>query len=126
MDSDVRTVDRSDIALHGIASEESRLNMGIYVKGARMPNCCLECMLYNGHGCKATMQMFHPITNVGVRVDSCPLVEVEEPHGRLIDADALADDLEYDAANEQDIYKANCASWLRSNCNQTIIEAEGE
>ena len=126
MDSDERTVAWSNTIVHGIASEESRLNMGIYVKGARMPNCCLECMLYNGHGCKATMQMFHPITNVGVRVDSCPLVEVEEPHGRLIDADALADDLEYDAANEQDIYKANCASWLRSNCNQTIIEAENE
>ena len=70
--------------------------MGIYIKGARMPNCCLECMLYNGHGCKATMQMFHPIANVGVRVDSCPLVEVAEPHGRLILIDENGEEHEID------------------------------
>ena len=59
--------------------------MGIYIKGMEMPNCCLDCPLYNGHGCKATLQMFHPITNVAVRVEGCPLIEVKTPHGRFID-----------------------------------------
>ena len=89
--------------------------MGIYIKGARMPNCCLECMLYNGYGCKATMQMFHPITNVGVRVDSCPLVEVEVPHGRLID-------IEKALANCESIFEIR----LDSKSAPTVIEAEVE
>jgi len=56
------------------------------------------------------------------------LVEVPEPHGRLIDADALADDLEYDASHYEEDHemKLNCASWLRSNATPTVIEAEGE
>ncbi len=51
--------------------------MGVYIKGMGMPDCCLDCPLYNGHGCKATLQMFHPTTNVAVRVDDCPLIEIE-------------------------------------------------
>ena len=68
-------------------AEKQGVIMSVLIKGMAMPNNCLMCPLYNGHGCKATLQMFHPITNVGVRVDSCPLIEVKEPHGRLIDAD---------------------------------------
>jgi uncharacterized protein involved in copper resistance len=58
----------------------------------------------------------------------CPLVELPEKHGRLIDADALADDLEYDAQNFDDDHelKFNAAMWLRSNQNKVIVEAEGE
>lgn len=106
--------------------------MGVYAKGLEIPNCCHECKL------RRIYQYMKPCPCPAVssslvahkkdwerRREGCPLIEVKEPHGRLIDADALADDLEYDAANEQDFYKANCASWLRSNCNQTIIEAEG-
>lgn len=65
------------------------MSNGVYIKGMEMPDCCLDCPLYNGHGCKATLQMFHPITNVAVRVEGCPLIEVKTPHGRLIDNDYL-------------------------------------
>jgi hypothetical protein len=88
--------------------------MGIYIKGARMPNCCLECMLYNGHGCKATMQMFHPMANVGTRVDGCPLVEVEVPHGDLIDRDRAVDGAKVDGA------------WAALAYEPAVIEAEGK
>lgn len=102
--------------------------MGVYIKGMAMPKAKLECKFWNtDHVCTANMDGVACDPADGVYLpENCPLVEVAEPHGRLIDADALADDLEYDAANEQDFYKANCASWLRSNCNQTIIEAEGK
>ena len=56
------------------------------------------------------------------------LVELPEKHGRLIDADALADDLEYDAQHFDDDHelKFNAAMWLRSNQNKVIVEAEYE
>ena len=56
------------------------------------------------------------------RASFCPLTEVPEPHGRLIDADALADDLETDGKEFGDEMKLNCASWLRSNATPTVIE----
>ena len=95
--------------------------MGVYIKNMVMPDSCLDCPLYNGHGCKATMQMFHPVTNVGARVDSCPLIEIAVPHGRLIDADKLPIrdiSVEYyviNGATEDDINNA-----------PTVIETEGE
>ena len=51
--------------------------MSVLVKDMQMPKGCMYCPFFNGHGCKATYKMFHPITNVAVRVDSCPLVEIE-------------------------------------------------
>jgi hypothetical protein len=113
MDSDVNPVAWSDTALHRTIIEESRLSMGVYIKNMVMPDSCLDCPLYNGYGCKATMQMFHPVTNVGVRVDSCPLVEVTEPHGRLIDADVC----------KQRVYDGSRTPY--KTC-PTVIEAEGE
>ena len=40
----------------------------------------------------------------------------------MIDADALADDLEADGKEFGDEMKLNCASWLRSNATLTVIE----
>lgn len=100
--------------------------MGVYIKGMEMPSGCLDCPLYNGYGCKATLQMFHPTTNVAVRVDSCPLVEVKTPHGRLIDADA-----EYKALSEMKVegevfVTAVEFAKIEMEQVQTVIEAEVE
>ena len=72
--------------------------MGVYVKGMKMPKECRECYLleyyeYLGETqCSITRMMLaereKPIPFDG-RPKWCPLVEVPEPHGRLIDADAL-------------------------------------
>lgn len=59
--------------------------MSVIVKGMQMPKSCMECPLFSGPGCKATMKMFNEVTNVAVRVQGCPLVELPEKHGRLID-----------------------------------------
>ena len=96
--------------------------MGVYIKGMEMPNNCMACPLFSGNGCRATKTLFAAITNVASRVDSCPLTEVHEPHGRLIDADALADDLEADGKEFGEEMKLNCASWIRSNATPTVIE----
>ena len=81
------------------------------------------------------------------KVDWCPLVDIPKPHGRLIDADALADDLDADAKKSFNEYygvepeddedkkrlsiirddcnmKSNAASWLRSECNKVFLDKE--
>ena len=52
--------------------------MGVYIKGMEMPERCGQCFLRVGN-CKQRTYMER-------RPKDCPLVEIKEPHGRLIDA----------------------------------------
>lgn len=70
--------------------------MSVLIKGMEMTKCCVECEwheYYGGdydwvHACRRTGTM--PIENAETeRANDCPLVEVPEPHGDLIDRDAL-------------------------------------
>jgi hypothetical protein len=80
------------------------------------------------------MQMFHPITNVGVRVDSCPLAEVEVPHGDLIDREMLEQGLRngIKAGNYEEGYEHYANINNMDDCVEcvryadTVIEAEDE
>ena len=60
--------------------------MAILIKGMEMPKNCGGCFLRVGQ-CSRRIYMEN-------RPSDCPLVEVPEPHGRLIDADAVFDNLE--------------------------------
>lgn len=66
-----------------------------------MPINCLECPMYDWNRqklcCNAHLDL-RPIPNGGVpKPDWCPIVcSLPEGHGRLIDADAMAKDLNYD------------------------------
>jgi len=54
--------------------------MGVYIKDMEMPDTCTRCDyigLNVAIGCKV-------ITGTNGRADNCPLIEVPEPHGRLI------------------------------------------
>ena len=63
--------------------------MGLYIKGAKLPNDCYECPCkkWVDDGCAGCLAD-SKIHNAS-RPDDCPLVEIPEPHGRLIDGDAL-------------------------------------
>lgn len=69
--------------------------MGVYIKGMEMPQGCFYCIC-NKHldpdtdMCILTRDAFDSTFRVVEhRRDNCPLIEVPDPHGRLIDADAL-------------------------------------
>lgn len=73
--------------------------MSVLIKGMEIPKSCDKCPLktYVGVdllGCKITGYMFY-VWDVGfgdkpyIRHESCQLIEVPEPHGRLIDADDM-------------------------------------
>ena len=80
--------------------------MSILVKGMKMPKDCDSCWLSRMHGsslggildCKilgtvgAAMDDPHDILNN--RHPDCPLIELPKKHGRLIDADVLAFNLD--------------------------------
>ena len=91
--------------------------MGVYIKGVTIPKDCWHCA-YEG---------LFPPCGTGAQADykktrhpDCPLVEVKEPHGRLIDEDTLeAYDMDGSGdctgVKEEDIWRA-----------PTVIEAEGD
>ena len=101
--------------------------MGVYIKRMKMPKECRECYLleyyeYLGETqCSVTRRMLaergKPIS-FDSRPGWCPLVEVTEPHGRLIDADALDYKL---GASDRDIYVKYTLEE-----EPTVIEAEGK
>lgn len=102
--------------------------MGIYIKGMKMPKGCYE----TSHGYVCPYLLYCEVytkdkPSINKRPEDCPLIEIKEPHGRLIDADELAECasqaydeighmwLDYFTVDYQDIENA-----------PTIIEEEGE
>ena len=63
--------------------------MAVLFKGMEAPKDCIVCP-FGWNGCNKQ----HDFVYMGCRPDNCHLIEVHEPHGRLIDADALIEFIE--------------------------------
>ena len=84
--------------------------MSVLIKGMEMPERCGMCFLRVGD-CKQRIYMEQ-------RPKGCPLIEIPTPHGRLIDADELANKTFYGATSAPYItYKKFVEA-------PTVIEAE--
>lgn len=101
--------------------------MSIVVKGMEMPKNCTLCDsigLNVAIGCPV-------MTGINGRATDCPLVEIPEKHGRLIDADdaivTLSSALEK-AIREKDDAIAFTIGAIEGflKASQTVIEAEGQ
>ena len=92
--------------------------MGVYIRGMQMPENCSECpVALSGKYCR--INKTNATTRViPIRPEHCPLVELPEHHGRLIDADTLEPDADYDDGE----FWAYSIMQVRSA--QTIVEAE--
>ena len=94
--------------------------MGVYIKGMKMPKNCIECP-FSDHEAwclipgDPKMRYYCPKEEIS---EHCPLVEVSESHGRLIDADeicfSMTNGIDQDIAEEA----------IRETT--TVIEAESE
>ena len=68
--------------------------MSVYIKDMKMPQNCDHCFVTPGC-CPAIRKRIKSDTPgytwipANYRHEDCPLIPVQEPHGRLIDADAL-------------------------------------
>lgn len=81
--------------LSELRSEDGGGGMSVFIKGMEMPKNCYECKLdLRTDICKTFCEWKaeHPYSIPATdRLPDCPLVKVPEPHGALIDADALTD-----------------------------------
>ena len=71
--------------------------MSVLIKGLKMPEKCGSCDLFHVESpMHCTVVKEHKTVGAPYgmpRPDWCPLVEIPEPHGDLIDRDALVKDL---------------------------------
>ena len=63
--------------------------MGIYIKDMGMPKSCWGCTLYNTVDCAISRREEVAGAFKNIRHPNCPLTEVHEPHGKLVDSDML-------------------------------------
>ena len=109
--------------------------MGVYVKGMKMPKECRECYLleyyeYLGETqCSITRMMLaereKPISFDG-RPSWCPLVEVPEPHEKLVEFIDVATFEDEDSGTEEVNLGEAFAAYFKMREAKPIIEAEGE
>ena len=101
--------------------------MSVLIKGIKKPK---RCSGFDGHKCpflddEDNCVLQEPVDGTWDDLyANCPLVELPEKHGRLIDADALVPDICHDWNGwrvPSDDYSEEC---IRKA--PTIIEAEGE
>jgi len=90
--------------------------MSVIVKNMEMPITCRECVIGNPKA--KTCIIGKPKMNTKRR-DDCPLVDVKEPHGDLVDRDALI--AEYDHQHKGPAGGARKIMEMAP----TVIEAEG-
>ena len=131
--------------------------MAVYIKGMKIPKSCYDCeFVYWSTKQRASacfllpfMKCFesHSTEYREKRSEHCPLIEVPEPHGRMIDADALVEDLKRqceevfkidavspddfwitrDQAYNERLWKTWCESFFEYlKTRETIIPASGK
>ena len=100
--------------------------MSVLINGMEMPTNCADCPLnYDQMACAVTWTRWWSDSMVIMNFDSdkermpnCPLIEVPTPHGRLIDADKLANETFYGATS------APYITYRKFVNAPTVIEAE--
>lgn len=113
--------------------------MSVIIKGMEMPSECRACPLCQYYPtvretrCRMTGEVmaygFGALKFNG-RSEHCPLAELPEKHGRLIDADKLFDAMKY--SNWKILYSSDGTFLDISKFSEiirnipTVIEAEGE
>lgn len=105
--------------------------MSVIIKGMEMPKNCAECKFL----CSENFKSWCHVTDrddvyVDAVPDWCPLAELPEKHGRLIDADALFNAMKYSDwkvlfSSDGTFLDISKFSEIIRNI-PTIVEAEGE
>lgn len=108
--------------------------MSVVIKGMEMPSECRECPLCQYYPmvgetrCRRTGEVLASgfgVIRFSGRSEHCPLAELPEKHGNLIDRDALWNDLEILYERRDGRVNWNYAL-VRIKTAPTIVEAEGE
>lgn len=92
--------------------------MSIIVKGMKMPASCTRCTL-DAFGYCTAARRYSESSTTHERASFCPLVELPEKHGDLIDRNKLLFDIE-----EFHLSDGKFQYWVE--VQNAIVEAEGE
>lgn len=105
--------------------------MSVLIKGMEIPGTCLHCPFADGEygwcDCDNDIDVCFD-----ERPDACPLIALPDHHGRLMDADALCEDLlgrwSVAETRKEDLIKAVMADVVTPiiACQPIIVEAEGD
>ena len=100
--------------------------MGVYIKGMKIPKKCLWCPLQYIGFCQVTKTDVN--SDLGRRADDCPIVEVPEPHGRLVDETIILEMIRKSMGIKDlsFLYHAEKSVVNEIFHAPTVIEAEGE
>ena len=98
--------------------------MSVLIKGMEMPKNCVECPI-------RCLCLFYT-GRVDIRNQDCPITEIKEPHGRMIDVDKLMTKIS--TMMQEPDYQHEGENWMvglimaRDAIDEapTVIEAEDE
>ena len=105
--------------------------MGIYLPNIEMQKSCAFCKIKRRNGKKMTCPLcneewdIHDPMSADHRLDNCHLVHVP-PHGRLIDADALFEEVYKVWGTEYDASECNSLMGFINDAPTIIPAEEGE
>lgn len=110
--------------------------MGVYIKGMKMPNNYDVCIfsdwsnLHQTASCKICEYdlCFDDFSKeyLAKRANFCPLVEVQEPHEKLVEFIDVATFEDEDSGTEEVNLGEVFAAYLKMRESKPIIEAEGK
>ena len=86
--------------------------MGVYIKGMDMPKDCDSCDIVKD------CPLWY-CTDVGARHPECPITEVKEPHGDLIDRDNLKRTVK---DNEEYFRDGECCNYFYNSADEPSTE----
>lgn len=106
--------------------------MGIYIRGMEMPKACMECPIETDYGTCGYYSLYVEAgheSDCEKRRDDCPLIEIPDKHGRLIDADAFDERVRIaggmaDEELSDDFKDGIQTTLLLLKSQRTVIEAE--
>lgn len=99
--------------------------MGVYIKGMKMPKECGECPLYSSIDDVCQFDQTDTYYDKK-RPLWCPLVEVREPHEKLVEFIDVATFEDEDSGTEEVNLGEVFAAYLKMRESKPIIEAEGD
>lgn len=100
--------------------------MSVVIRGMKMPKDCTECRFAFDGRCFANWGRKSKIDVTNY----CPLIELHAEHGRLIDVDELAKEIQSlqkyrFSIEDPEIFVSRKAVMQAISDNPTVIEAEG-
>ena len=100
--------------------------MGVYIKNLEMPKSCKQCIergLRSAFRCLEWQHVSVENSNV-LRAESCPLAEIPEKHGTLIDKENLRAAMYHEAFEaDTDMQKWDGGCWIRYKMFENCVES---